>query len=276
MKRCVEFVMGVCLLLAVFLLTGPMAVWKNNGSLAAGTTVQNGLENRAAGTGQTGSGGSGGSTAGGPAGTGRTGNSAGSGGADQPPVVVLDAGHGGTDPGKIGINGALEKDINLSITLKTKELLEAQGVTVILTRTDENGLYHSGDRNKKVADLNRRCQIIEESGAAFAVSIHQNSYNDGGVHGSQVFYYKGSEKGQKLADALQNTFNETISSSKKRPAKENASYYMLLHVSCPMVIAECGFLSNWEEAEKLKTEAYQKEVAEALAEGILTYLEEDR
>ncbi len=230
MKRCVEFVMGVVLLLAVFVLSGPAAGVLWNGSAAV------------------------------------------SGGAS--PVVALDAGHGGADPGKIGINEVLEKDINLAITLKTKELLEKEGVQVVLTRTDDGGLYKETDGNKKRADLNRRCEIIEESKADFVVSIHQNSYGDGAVHGAQMFYYKSSEKGKELAEILQNVFNESVS-SRELKAKENGEYYMLLHVSCPIVIAECGFLSNWEEAEKLRTEAYQDEVAQALTKGILQYIEKE-
>ncbi|MCD2493175.1 N-acetylmuramoyl-L-alanine amidase [Lacrimispora sp. NSJ-141] len=235
MKKCVEFVMGICLLLAVFMLTGPLAgIWKG----AGGTEV--------------------------------------SGEGGKLPVIVLDAGHGGDDPGKVGINNALEKEINLAVTLKVKELLENEGVAekIILTREDDNGLYDSGDSNKKVADLNKRCEIIEKSKADFVVSIHQNSYSDGAIQGAQVFYYKSSEKGKQLAEAIQNSFNQTISSNKKRSAKANGDYYMLLHVPCPIVIAECGFLSNWDEAEKLTSEEYQEQVAEAVCQGILNYLKE--
>ena len=105
------------------------------------------------------------------------------------------------------------------------------------------------------------------------VSVHQNSYSDGAVRGSQMFYYKNSEKGKQLAEILQKVFNESVS-GRELKAKENGEYYMLLHVSCPIVIAECGFLSNWEDAEKLRTEEYQDEVAEALTKGILQYIEE--
>ncbi len=229
MKRCVEFVMGIFLLLAVFVLSGPAAgiLWNESAAVSGGAT----------------------------------------------PVVALDAGHGGADPGKIGINETLEKDVNLSIVLKTKKLLEEEGVQVILTREDDKGLYRDTDGNKKRADLNRRCEIIEESGADFVVSVHQNSYSDGGVCGAQMFYYKNSKEGKRLAETLQDVFNETVSSKPHKP-RENGEYYMLLHVSCPIVIAECGFLSNWEDAQKLRTETYQDEVAQALAKGILKYLEE--
>lgn len=247
MKRCVEFVMGVFLLLAVFVLTGPLTgIWTDWGlaAVSGGTAEKDGEEKESGGD------------------------------VNDLPVVVLDAGHGGSDPGKIGINESLEKEINLSVTKKVKALLEEKkAATVILTREGDEGLYSEYDNNKKIADLNKRCQIIEENKADFVVSIHQNSYNDGDVFGAQVFYYKSSEKGKKLAEAIQNSFNETISSKKQRSAKANGDYYMLLHVSCPIVIAECGFLSNWEEAEKLKTEEYQDQVAEAICRGILDYLQ---
>ena len=104
-------------------------------------------------------------------------------------VVVVDAGHGGSDPGKIGINGALEKDVNLKIAIKLKKLLEEQGVKVIMTREDENGIADS-----KVEDLKKRVAIINEETPLLAVSIHQNSYQEESIHGAQVFYYKHSPK----------------------------------------------------------------------------------
>lgn len=236
--------MGVCLLLAVFMLTGPFAnIWTEQGTMTVNNSSVEGGETEEK---------------------------------QKLLVIALDAGHGGDDPGKIGINGALEKDINLAVVKKVKALLEERNVAaeVILTREDEGGLYSAADSNKKIADLNKRCRIIEENKADFVVSVHQNSYNDGAVFGAQVFYYKSSEEGKKLAEAIQDSFNGTISSQKKRAAKANGDYYMLLHVSCPIVIAECGFLSNWEEAEKLKTDEYQDRVAEAICQGIVNYLKE--
>ena len=96
------------------------------------------------------------------------------------PVVVIDAGHGGNDPGKIGVDGSLEKDINLKIARKVKAYLEASDVQVVLTREDDQGLYTEKDSKKKMADMNRRCQIINETSPALTVSIHQNSYHQEG------------------------------------------------------------------------------------------------
>ena len=107
------------------------------------------------------------------------------------PVVVIDAGHGGNDPGKIGVDGSLEKDINLKIARKVKAYLEASDVQVVLTREDDQGLYTEKDSKKKMADMNRRCQIINETSPALTVSIHQNSYHQEEISGGQVFYYKG-------------------------------------------------------------------------------------
>ena len=119
------------------------------------------------------------------------------------PVVVIDAGHGGNDPGKVGINGQLEKDINLKIVQRLKEYLEAADVKVVLTRDSDQGLYNSGDSHKKMADMRRRCEVIDEANPDLVVSIHQNSYHEEYVSGGQVFYYKTSEKGKYLAELLQ-------------------------------------------------------------------------
>ena len=99
----------------------------------------------------------------------------------EQPVIVLDAGHGGEDPGKIGINGALEKDVNLQITMRLARLLQQNGYHVILTRNEDKGLYTGNQGSKKVEDLKNRIALIESSGAALAVSIHQNSYSAEGV-----------------------------------------------------------------------------------------------
>jgi N-acetylmuramoyl-L-alanine amidase len=192
---------------------------------------------------------------------------------DEDPVTVfLDAGHGGFDPGKVGINNALEKDINLSITLKLKALLEQKGIKVIMTREDDRGLYQDSDSNKKMADLKKRVELINNSDAVIAVSIHQNSYTSESVKGAQVFYHNQSAKGKELADILQEQIKTTIGDGNHRVAKPNESYYMLKKSICPLVIVECGFLSNYNEATLLCDESYQEKMAWAMQLGILTYL----
>lgn len=188
-------------------------------------------------------------------------------------TVVLDAGHGGTDPGKIGVNGEKEKELNLEITMLLKEKLEKQGIQVVLTRDSDGGLYDEQSNNKKVQDLQRRCELIHKTSPICAVSIHQNSYTTPEVKGAQVFYYTNSAEGKKLAEGLQTALVEGVDPENHREAKGNTSYYLLKKTDVPLAIVECGFLSNPEEAGLLATKEYQEKVAEAVCTGILKYLE---
>ena len=126
------------------------------------------------------------------------------------PVVVLDSGHGGNDPGKIGVDGSLEKEINLQIARRLKTYLEASDVTVVMTREDDRGLYEETDSSKKMADMKNRCGKIAEAEPDLVVSIHQNSYHQESVSGGQVFYYKTSERGKRLAEILQRRFDYVL------------------------------------------------------------------
>lgn len=153
-------------------------------------------------------------------------------------TIVVDAGHGGMDPGKIGINNALEKDINLAVALKLERNLRENGINVVMTRTDDSGLYKETDSNKKVRDMKNRLAIIEEAKPALAVSIHQNSYPDSSVSGVQVFYYKDSVKSKEAAEIMQTQMIRTLKPRKERVAKDNSSYYLLKKTSVPIVIVE--------------------------------------
>ena len=155
-------------------------------------------------------------------------------------VVVLDSGHGGDDPGKIGANGVKEKDINLAIARLLK------------------------------------MQLIHEKKPDCVISIHQNSYPDAAVKGAQVFYYTDSKEGEKLALCMQAALVAGLDPANHRKAKGNKTYYMLKKTDAVLVICECGFLSNPEEEALLNTKEYQKKVADALCDGVLTYLGEKK
>lgn len=194
---------------------------------------------------------------------------------EEKPLVVIDAGHGGFDPGKVGIDGQLEKDINLSIAKKLKAYLEASDVNVVMTRDTDTGLYQSGDSHKKVSDMRRRCDIINEARPDLVVSIHQNSYHQEEINGGQVFYYKTSQNGKRLAEILQERFDYVLGEANRRVAKANDNYYLLLHVKEPIVIVECGFLSNRKEAKALESEDYQDRMAWTIHMGVMEYLNTD-
>lgn len=187
-------------------------------------------------------------------------------------TIVIDPGHGGRDPGKIGVNNVKEKDVNLSIALKLKTLLEQNDIKVVMTREEDVGLYSEGISNKKRADLNERVRIIKDNGADLAVSIHQNSYPEEYVKGAQVFYYTESQQGKLLAETIQAQIIETIADGNHRKAKPNNNYYMITRTECPLVIVECGFLSNIRESALLVEENYQEKMAYAIHLALLRYL----
>lgn len=189
-------------------------------------------------------------------------------------VIVIDAGHGGADPGMVGIGGLEEKGINLAVSMKLKESLENQGFTVVMTRTEDQGLYQEGTRNKKVQDMQKRIEIMEKAKPLLAVSIHQNSYTEESVKGPQVFYYESSAEGQKLAVSIQNAMNTELSVERPRKEKGNTSYFLLKKSPCVLNIVECGFLTNEKEAELLQTEEYQQKIVEAVTKGIVQYMGE--
>ena len=190
----------------------------------------------------------------------------------EKPCVVIDAGHGGADPGKVGVDGSLEKDINLKIAKKLALFLTAADMDVVLTRETDAGLYDENVSNKKVQDMKNRVALIEEKKPVLTVSIHQNSYHEEYVHGAQVFYYEGSQESKEIAERMQQVLAEQIDPDNARQAKANDSYYLLKKTSTPIVIVECGFLSNYEEAQKLSSESYQEKTAWAIHLAILQYL----
>ncbi|MCD8216395.1 MAG: N-acetylmuramoyl-L-alanine amidase CwlD [Clostridiales bacterium] len=185
-------------------------------------------------------------------------------------IILIDPGHGGTDPGKVVSEGDKEKDINLSISLYLAEYLEQGGAGVYMTRTEDEALSDS-----KRTDLRQRRQLAERSEVDAYVSIHQNFYPREEVKGAQVFYPKSCDEGKALAECIQSRLIEIADESNKRVVKENNTYYMLKNAEKPSVIVECGFLSNPEENRLLNSEEYQKKIAWAVYIGIADYFAEN-
>lgn len=188
-------------------------------------------------------------------------------------VILVDAGHGGTDPGMIGVDGLEEKGVNLAIAKKLKVLLEKENYQVVMTREEDQGLYEEGTTNQKVQDMQNRCALIAEKKPVVSVSIHQNSYSDSQVKGPQVFFYEHSQEGKELATCIQEQMNRQLGVERPRQIKGNTTYYLLKRSEGILNIVECGFLTNPQEAQKLQTEEYQQKVAEAIKDGILEFLQ---
>ncbi len=171
-------------------------------------------------------------------------------------------------------NGVHEDDINLAITLKVQALLEQSGATVILTRSDENGIYDLDKttlREKKVSDIKNRVKIGNESSADIFVSIHLNKIPQSQYWGWQTFYKKESTESKKIADCIQNSLKSTIQKENDRVALGIDNIYLVKNVSIPIGIVECGFLSNPEEEQLLQQEDYQDKLAWGIYTGIMDY-----
>lgn len=188
-------------------------------------------------------------------------------------TIVLDAGHGGFDPGVSGASGVSERELNLVLAKKLEALLTEEGYRVVQTRPTEEGLYDEEQAHKKAQDMQRRCAVIEAAQPLLTVSIHQNSYPDSSVSGPQVFYYTQSKEGERLAACIQNCMNEQLAPKAPKSHKGNDSYYILRRSASITVIVECGFLTNPDEEAKLQDEAYQDKTACAIRDGILDYLD---
>ena len=193
------------------------------------------------------------------------------------PIVIIDAGHGGFDGGAVSDDGTVEKDINLSIALYLQEYLAIFNIKTIMIRetdcsVEDNGL--NTIRQKKTSDLHNRMKIMEETDNAIFVSIHQNKFPDGKYSGTQVFYSpKTKDESQVLAQTIQDYIVNTLQKDNKRQIKEcGTSVFLMYNAVKPAVLVECGFLSNYEETQRLKSSEYQKKIAFCIAMGIQNYL----
>lgn len=189
-------------------------------------------------------------------------------------VVVVDSGHGTPDEGAESSNGTTEAELNLKIALKLQKLLEQSGTTVILTRSDENGIYDSNSdsiREKKISDMHNRVEIGNESGADIFVSIHLNKINESQYDGWQTFYKKGSEESKSLAECIQKSLNNSIQRENNRTPAMLNSIYLMKNIEIPICLVECGFLSNPGEEQLLLTDEYQEQLAWGILNGINDY-----
>ncbi|MBV1817593.1 N-acetylmuramoyl-L-alanine amidase CwlD [Clostridium cochlearium] len=193
---------------------------------------------------------------------------------DKKKIVLIDPGHGGIDGGAVSQNGTIEKHINLSIGIKLKDELSKLGYKVIMTREEDKGLYSDNGtvRQKKVEDLNKRCEMREKSKCDIFISIHLNTFPQSKYYGAQV-WYSDNEESHKLASILQNNFRKYVDEENKRQEKPAKGQYKILRDdnNIPSVIVECGFISNPKEEEKLKDEEYQKLIAETIGKSVDDY-----
>lgn len=184
-------------------------------------------------------------------------------------TIVLDAGHGGRDGGSVGVNGTIEKEINLKYTLALKEKLVSAGYRVELTRKKDDGLYLESAKNKKMSDLNARMEIIKRANPNLVISIHMNSFSSPSAHGASTYYRSGDESGQIVSDLIQQSLNTYLGAPSTKG--KVGDYYILNESYYTAVLIECGFLSNLEEERLLNTDEYIKKFVDAVYNAILLY-----
>lgn len=189
------------------------------------------------------------------------------------PIILIDPGHGGFDPGKVSPEGIKEKDINLAISLKLKDCLNDMGFCAYLTRESDISLNSADSGSKKTSDLRNRTNMAFQLNADLYISIHQNSYSAEYVHGAQVFYYSTSSTGKSLAESIQQHIIDEADPDNTRMAKGNPDYMVLKDSPCTSVIVECGFLSNNNECQRLCDDEYQLKIANAIANAINEWTE---
>ncbi len=192
------------------------------------------------------------------------------------PTIIIDPGHGGFDGGALTNDGFPEKDINLAVSLYLKKILDLWGYNTVITRESDISLEDDGlttIRQRKKSDIHNRMAIMESIDNAVFVSIHQNHYSVERYSGAQVFYSRNfSAQSAVLAENIQESVVSMLQPHNTRLVKEcGDSVYLMYNAAKPAVLVECGFLSNNEEAELLKTDAYRQKMAYCIAIGIQDY-----
>ena len=197
---------------------------------------------------------------------------------DSYPIVIIDAGHGGEDGGAVGVDGTLEKDVNLAIALELEEMLRSEGIKTRLTRDsdillyDRNSDYHG---HKKSQDMAARLSIAQEYKDAVFISIHLNSFSQSKYRGLQVYYSPNSPLSQKLAQIVQQTVCASLQPTNNRKIKaSDSNIYLLDKIQHPAILIECGFLSNPEECSLLSDPDYRTKLCLCIFSSIVEYFKE--
>ena len=184
-------------------------------------------------------------------------------------TIVLDAGHGGRDGGSVGVNGTIEKEINLKYTLALKEKLVQAGYRVVLTRKNDDGLYSETASNKKMSDMKARYNIIEKANPNLVISIHMNSFNNTSARGANCYYRANDESSKNCANLIQSSLHTYCNA----PSSQSrvGDYYILNCSYYTSVLIECGFISNPDEEALLNSEEYMNTFVDAVYAGIILY-----
>ena len=192
---------------------------------------------------------------------------------DPARVVLIDPGHGGADGGAVAFDGTMEKDLNLSIALALRAMLQTFGVPTQMTRDTDVSIHDpsaAGIKQQKVSDMHNRLRLYEQ--ATLIVGIHQNYFSVEKYSGTQLFYGTAHSDSRRLAETVRQTVVSALQPNNTRELKRGTDIYLLEHTTRPAIFVECGFLSNREECDRLQQESYQHRMALTIAVGIVEYM----
>lgn len=194
-------------------------------------------------------------------------------------TIAIDPGHGGIDGGTNRL-AILEKDINLMIGLKLRDLLVKKGANIIMTReTDDSlddGIIGNGSRHRE--DLDARVKIVNESNADLLISIHVNYSKNPQKMGAIVYHHGDSESGNNLANHMQDYLNDIKTYDKINISIHHVpiagDFYILKNTTIPGILIEVGFISNETDIELLLNSEHQNEIVEKITKGIMYYFKD--
>lgn len=179
-------------------------------------------------------------------------------------IIVVDPGHGGSNPGAVA-NNTKEADNNLSVALKLRDKLVQAGAKVIMTRETDRTVAPEGSSLSK--ELEARVSLANSNQADVFVSIHSNSNSDPNIKGAMTFYPTG--KSSALASAVENAM--VVQTGAIDKGTSSANFHVLRNTSMPSTLVEMGFVSNKEEAAQLNSDSYRNKLAQGIFTGIVNY-----
>lgn len=189
-------------------------------------------------------------------------------------LIVIDAGHGGADGGCVGVNGCVEKDINLAIAKNLADMLRASGFEVVMTRDTDVSIHDEGVdglRQQKISDMENRLEIIKSYPDSVFISIHQNQYTSPEYFGGQMFYTTNNPQNFRLAQIMQEEFAQLQEGNDREIKLIDNGLFLFKDTQQPAILIECGFLSNEQDASLLSDSVYQKRVAFAIYKGLMRH-----
>ena len=198
---------------------------------------------------------------------------------ENEPVFVIDPGHGGIDGGAVGVDGIIEKELNLAISLKLRDMLEFWGYRTVMTRETDVSI-HSPEaktaKQMKTSDLHNRLAIVSRTPGAIYLGIHQNMFGQSRYDGAQMFYGVKSPESEALAEILQSRIAAQLQpENTRRPKRAEDNLFLLRQIDAPAVLIECGFISNPAEAALLRDGEYQNKLAAVIFAAVNEYLAEE-